>query len=657
MAICEIAFGIFGGSLQDHTPWPQKCLRFLGPLKAMLCMANGALVLLYFSLGTCSLEARSTPFITITPLPRPPESLYSPSTLLGAQDLHHKQHRFLGQALAQAPGVTWTPSGIEGSPASIRIRGGSDSHTLVLWDGIPVNFPSTTSNFFNFGCVGTGGVGTLSLLSGTQSLLYGSPALGGVVLIETPSGQGDPSLLLVQEGGSARFMNSRFCAQGQQHRFSYAVQGETFRVGTGALWNAKHQVRQSDDFHSCQGSVKVNLPLTPDFHCTGYVRTQNSETKNNQILRHQGKMIPVESPQDKTHQTWDFAYIRGRWEPKKAWHHVTTLSWMNVSQNTVSGGAPSVDQGTRERFHHLLTHEIDPKNRFQGAIESEGETQKRDHQKRNHVTQTHGVGIYHWRPLEFLILGGGGRITHHARYKTHWTSQFSMKMFWKSTRIFSSWGTGFRSPSLFELYGSNSPDFRVFPNPSLRPEKSHSFEVGGEYRFSPWAPLKLRMTGFDLGINRIIQYDFASQRYENKIHRHTQGIEAKLWFFPTSWFQGTLGYTVIKGKDSDTHQQPLKIPVHKVDASVSCTVKSCWHWFMDATYTSDSKGYAGTKLGENFLVRTGMAYTPHPRVRFFMRIENLFNRSYEFTPGYAGRSRGFYVGVAYIANPNKSQDF
>ena len=70
----------------------------------------------------------------------------------------------------------------QGSLATSSFRGGSAAHTAVLWNGIPINSPTTGQvdfslipvNFFNNSRIDFGG----------GSSLWGSGAIGGVVQLE-----------------------------------------------------------------------------------------------------------------------------------------------------------------------------------------------------------------------------------------------------------------------------------------------------------------------------------------------------------------------------------------------------------------------------------------------------------------------------------------
>ena len=67
----------------------------------------------------------------------------------------------------------------------MRIRGASSDQTLVLIDGVSVNDASAAGGGFNFARLDTGNIERIEILSGPQSTLWGTDAIGGVISITT----------------------------------------------------------------------------------------------------------------------------------------------------------------------------------------------------------------------------------------------------------------------------------------------------------------------------------------------------------------------------------------------------------------------------------------------------------------------------------------
>ena len=127
--------------------------------------------------------------------------------VIGRARLALDQPFLLADALREVPGLDAQRSGNLGKLTDIRLRGADPRHTLVLFDGIPLNGPWLGT--FDFADVSGAGFGQVEVMGGPASSLYGSGAVGGVIQLVSPSGP-------VEERFRA------FAEYGEQ---------ETFRVG------------------------------------------------------------------------------------------------------------------------------------------------------------------------------------------------------------------------------------------------------------------------------------------------------------------------------------------------------------------------------------------------------------------------------------------
>ncbi len=104
--------------------------------------------------------------------------------VLEGQDTGQEDTRVINR-LARLPGVNMTSTGGLGAQATIQVRGLPSRYVGVRINGIDVTDPSGTQNQFNFGGLTASGIQRIELLKGSQSALYGSSAIAGVVNITT----------------------------------------------------------------------------------------------------------------------------------------------------------------------------------------------------------------------------------------------------------------------------------------------------------------------------------------------------------------------------------------------------------------------------------------------------------------------------------------
>jgi len=122
----------------------------------------------------------------------------SSTSVLTRTDIESLQVRSLTDALTVVPGFNAAPSGTLGAQTSLFPRGGESDYTLVLVDGVPQN---AFGGAFDAAHLPTSHAERIEIVRGPQSALYGSGAIGSIVHVISAHG-GPPSGSVTIEGGS-----------------------------------------------------------------------------------------------------------------------------------------------------------------------------------------------------------------------------------------------------------------------------------------------------------------------------------------------------------------------------------------------------------------------------------------------------------------------
>ena len=106
------------------------------------------------------------------------------TSVIRLEELEARNPISMPDALRQLPGVhVVQPSG-QGGVARVFIRGGDQSLTMILHDGIRVNDPTDSrGSAFDFSTINMNDVERIEIVRGPQSAVYGSDALSGVINI------------------------------------------------------------------------------------------------------------------------------------------------------------------------------------------------------------------------------------------------------------------------------------------------------------------------------------------------------------------------------------------------------------------------------------------------------------------------------------------
>src|SRR5690606_2842249 len=120
--------------------------------------------------------------------------------------------------------------------------------------------------------------------------------------------------------------------------------------------------------------------------------------------------------------------------------------------------------------------------------------------------------------MDGFYLEAGYRVNSHTEYGTNATYNIS-PTYWVANRlkIFTSFNTGFKAPTLSQLYGPYGA------NDKLKPHVSQSSEIGLNY-FGPGDGSEARITYYRRKITDLIDYDF-NNGYFNRDSQEDQGVE------------------------------------------------------------------------------------------------------------------------------------
>ena len=124
----------------------------------------------------------------------------APVTVIDSAVISAQNKPDLQEALRLVPGAQVQQTGARGGQSSMFVRGGNSNFTKVLMDGIAVN---DIGGGFDFSQIQTTGVDRIEVMRQTNSVVYGSDALTGVINIETRRGRTRvPDVAYTIDGGN-----------------------------------------------------------------------------------------------------------------------------------------------------------------------------------------------------------------------------------------------------------------------------------------------------------------------------------------------------------------------------------------------------------------------------------------------------------------------
>ena len=631
-------------------------------------MSSSSTLALVAALSAPSLLIAQTPariaevtpvVVTATLIPTPIDQVGSSISLITAQDIQDHQWRALPDALQEVPGINVVQSGGAGGQTSVFIRGANSNHTKVVIDGIEVNDPSS-NDAFDFGQALTGGLVRIEVLRGPQSSLYGSDALGGVINVVTKEGHGAPRLDAGLEGGSFDTFNQTASVSGSLKQLSYAFDVEHVHAGSTPVTPldllAPGEKRINDRSDNLTLGTKLGFDVNATLGFGLVARYVDSDLK---FTGENFDLFPLPNIPDaaQTDQKARQFFTRGETRLNLfggKFSNVFGLGYTDYHTRTASpddgfGPSTSFSDGDRLKFDWRGTLALsstetvvlgaeDRRDRiFNAPIDAKD-------------SERAGYAELQSHPFEHFNAAVSARYDSDDRFgdKFTWRIAPAYAIASTGTLLKGSYGTGFKAPTLTQLFVSFPPFF--FANPNLHPETSQGYDAGFEQPLFGGA-LRFGATGFYNAIRNLITTNSTFTSYANVGRATTYGAETFVAFNPSRRISLRADYTYLVARDDVTNQALLRRPKNRIDFT------AVWRP-SDKLMLSATGLYVGARVDGNrdFSVPRltavpyatfGMAgeYALTKNLTAFARIDNLADRRYEDPTGFQRPGIGAFGGV------------
>jgi vitamin B12 transporter len=602
--------------------------------------------------------------VTATRLETPESEIGSSVTVITSEQIGERGATTVAEALRGVPALDVVRAGGAGKTTSVFLRGAKSEHTLVLLDGVEMNDPSSTGRGFDFGNLTAGNIERIEIVRGPQSVLYGSDAMGGVVNIITKKGTGKPSGFLSAEGGYARTLVGQAGVAGSAGPVNYSL-GVSRLVTDGISAAAeKDGNREEDGYRNTTVSTRLGIAPAKDFDADLILRYIDADADIDNAGGSGG-----DDPNNTLDTRQLFLRIQSRLSLfDDLWEQRLGFSLSDQSQdygNGIDADHPSdLERGGYDGRivkvdwqHDLRLHES---NTLTLGVETEKESASSTYYSESlygpyssdfpeKAARTTGYFLQDRIRLgDAWVTTLGARIDDHSRFgtKTTWRAATSFLFRQTSTRIKGSVGTGFKAPSLYQLYS-------VYGDENLDPEKSTGWDAGVEQTF-----LRKRLTigaaYFSNDFENLIDFDSASSQYVNVGKAETKGVELSLSVRATDDLTLRASHTLTDTEDKATGKELLRRPKNKSSADVDYRFAGRGNVNLSLLVVGgrDDSDYsswpaARVRLGGYALVNLAASYDIADNVRISGRVDNLFDKDYEEVCGYGTYGISAYAGMRY----------
>jgi len=440
----------------------------------------------------------------------------APVTVIDAAMLEAMRKPDVLDALRLVPGSQVAQTGARGGTASMFIRGGNGNFNKVLVDGVPAN---EIGGFTDLGQLSIAGIDRVEVLRQTNSVMYGSDALAGVIAMTTRRGRTRvPEVTYSADGGNLGTFATDAGIGGTAKRFDYYstysrfqtdndVPNNAYRNGTyagrfgvalGGSTDLSATVRHGDT--RLESPNGIRLYGTPDDSRQEAARTYAGATAQSQMTDLWQATLRVGG----LDQTLEYTNPSPTGEPFFDNYIGRPVTLRGANGYTVSGRAildyfgtyPSVfaQRTTRVAVAGETTYQVTPTWSISGGGRVERERGYDDPDGDPTATRKNGGAFVEVRGalMSRHHVSAGLGVEHNAAFGEAATPRISIASYLRQpslrplgdTKLVVNAGTGIKAPNVFQERSSLYALVKGTPAGAavtpIGPERSRSVDIGVE---------------------------------------------------------------------------------------------------------------------------------------------------------------------------------
>jgi vitamin B12 transporter len=588
-------------------------------------------------------------------------------TVISRAELERHHFQTIEEALATVPGLQMVRSGARGQVVSVLIRGAKSDQTLVMVDGIELNDPMNPSRGFDLGWLSLANVERIEVIRGPQSTIFGSDAIAGVIHIITRTGTEKPAVTVSAEGGSYNTWNFRGEVAGQHKnlRYSLAV-AQAYSSGFSAA-DELFGNTEADGMRDISANGKFQYIFNPQLDATVTFHISDGRVDLDNWGGPYGDDPNYQQWQQRLSALAELRYAH----PSGFWQQSAQFSYAGTDRDYRNDVDPDHPADRSEGNYNGIIRKVSWQNLFfpvKGHVvtagyefeeetgssyyRSEGAWGPYEEQFPGRSASTHGV--YFQDQLQYgevFFLTGGVRLDHHSQFGNDWNFRVAPVLLVPSTRtrFHASAGTGFKAPTLYQLYAPPS-GWGPIGNPGLQPEQSWAVD-GGVEQYLLGQTVWIGATAFYNRYDDLIDF---TNGYQNVGRARSAGLELTARWAPVRAFRTGWSYTLTEAMNLDTGEELLRRARHLFAGSweyapwdplklTGQVVVKGPRWDMNYSVFPYERVWMGTSGVVDLLV----SYQLRRDLETYVKLQNILDSRAEEIYGYATPGFGAYGGIVW----------
>lgn len=592
-------------------------------------------------------------------------------SILTEQDIINRGKTSVAELLRGVEGVDVIQTGGIGQQTSVYLRGGKPHHTLILVDGVEVNDPSSITNSLDWAGLQTGNIERIEVLRGPQSTLYGSDALAGVISIFTKKGTGKPKLFFNGEGGSLNTYKASAGINGTYSFLDYSLFLSRFSTDGISAANSEYGNNEKDNFRNSSVLSRLGIQLLRDVRFDLFYNFNRSKIGLDQNAKLGDDPNFISEKDDASFKALGTISLFDKsWEQNIGF---TYLKHIGHLTDGIDNARPTTysDQyfnGSRMKFdwqnNFRIINNFGIINHFSTIVGVETETEKAysklsggsdwgPYESNFEAKKVSTTGLYIQNQVKLFsnfFTSFGLRYDKHSKFGDAVTFRIAPAYFYTytGTKIRATYGTAFKSPSVFYLYDP------FYGNPDLNPEKSKGWDAGiDQYLWNE--RIMFGFTYYRNDFENMLGVD-ANYKTINIDKAELKGIEVFVRTIPVSHISLTANYTYTDSKDKgsnivDNGKEIIRKPKNKIGFNLNYN-----NGIIDGNlevvnigerFDKDFSLFPASRvlLKGYTLLNISASYRFNKLLRIYGRIDNTLNEKFEEILYYGTPGTAAYLGL------------
>ena len=592
-------------------------------------------------------------------------------TVLDEKFFQNSNEFFLGDVLnSKSTSVNFFQSGGQGTASAIQLRGLPKRYSTVYIDGVKMSDPSSVSNDFDFNHILTSQISRVEILKGNQSSVYGSGAIGGTINITTKKGQPGFQKNVSYNTASHGTHNLSLSFSGADDNRDFYVGLERFQTdGISAMTHNDEKDRYRNN----------SLVANYGHQFSDQIKFQSNIRVAETYLQYDAE---DNTPADKSHaeeadgveSSSNVALI---YKPNPKFTNKFTVANTYIKRSYGPGDGASYNTikdnywGDRYSLMYSGNYNFNLDNSVVFGFEREDEQMDYD---KNLTGVKHRAAYvissyfdFQSRVTQNIYATFGSRFDEHSLAGNEDSHRVTLAYLFdnKFTKLKSSYGTGFRFPSVYEIYFVDDTY-----DSHQRAENSKSYDFGIEKSFSNLG-LEIDASYFNIKYHDTLEGwkgagDYITKNFPGVVK--SQGLELISKWKKSETLNFGLNYTYTSTYDGAEQDDPdknesyhnaqmvrvprniinlatnVKVPGYK---NLDLTLKTKWS-DKARDYGNGNRTYRDEELDDYLVNDLSIKYNLWDTYKLFFDINNILDEKYETVRDYSQMDRSFNFGIRRV---------